>query len=70
MSKSDKKTVSDQAPLLCEYAVMPFSDCFCLNITGHSIPKVAKYCMTENSDCPVYEKRHKEMSNKPVLTLS
>jgi len=57
---SDSAAANDQAPLLCEYAVMLFSDCFCLNITGHSILKVARYCMTENSNCPIYEKKQKE----------
>ena len=35
---------------------MPFADCYCRNVTGSSIPKIAKFCMEGNSDCPVYEK--------------
>lgn len=53
-------------------AVMPFADCFCLNITGYSIPKIAKYCMNENnSGCPVYEKmataRDKPAAQEQIL---
>jgi hypothetical protein len=68
MLKSDKNTNIDQTPLLCEYAVMPFADCFCLNISGSSIPKIAKYCMDESSDCPVYEKWRAEKRIDQVNT--
>jgi hypothetical protein len=66
MHKSDKNTNIDQKPLLCEYAVMPFADCFCLNISGSSIPKIAKYCMEQNSGCPIYERRRSENTTKQV----
>ncbi len=66
MNKSDKNPGNEHSPLLCEYAVMPFADCFCLNITGHSIPKVTRYCMEENSGCPVYAKQKAEKLNKRV----
>ena len=56
MNKTDKSSDNIQTSLLCEYAVMPFADCYCLSITGSSIPKIARYCMAENSGCPVYEK--------------
>lgn len=56
MRTPDKKTSFDDSSLLCEYAVMPLADCFCNKINGNSIPKVAKYCMEENSGCPVYKK--------------
>lgn len=64
MRTPNKKTSYDQSPLLCEYAVMPFADCFCLNITGNSIPKVARYCMDEHSGCPIYEKNRSRTTVK------
>ncbi len=56
MDKPTKTSSNDLALHLCVYAVMPFMDCYCQKITGSSIPKIAKFCMTGNSDCPVFEK--------------
>lgn len=52
----DKKSSNHQSPPLCEFAGTPFADCFCQNINGNSIPKIARFCMEENSACPIYKK--------------
>lgn len=60
MYKDAKKTNDSQSPELCVYAVMPFVDCYCHNISSSSIPKIAKYCMEGSSGCPVLDKMSAE----------
>lgn len=54
MPESNDNSSNDQATLLCEFAVKPFADCYCLSITGSSIPKISKYCMASSNGCPIY----------------
>ena len=42
---------------LCEYAVDPFEECYCRQVNGKHIPNIARYCMGQYWDCPVYHKR-------------
>lgn len=42
---------------LCEYSRKPFEECFCRQITGRTVPKIALFCMERFRECPVYRKQ-------------
>lgn len=54
----DTCTVAEEGatPYLCEYADKPFDDCYCRQITGRSVPKIARYCMERFAECPVFRR--------------
>jgi len=42
---------------LCEFAHSPFINCYCYSITSQTVRDIVTYCMGENPECPVYQKR-------------
>lgn len=41
---------------LCEWATHPFQDCYCIEVTGRTVSMIARYCMDNYRECPVYLK--------------
>jgi hypothetical protein len=42
----------------CPFTKQPFADCAVRVISGASIPKIIRYCMTDYALCPVYRKEN------------
>jgi hypothetical protein len=57
MKTTSDPTDNHNKPYLCEFSLNPFVDCYCLQVTGRSIPVITRYCMGRYEECPVYRKR-------------
>ncbi|AJE02606.1 hypothetical protein GPICK_03770 [Geobacter pickeringii] len=44
---------------VCIYLQHPFDDCYCMNITGATIPRLLDYCVGDFGSCPIFRKRHR-----------
>lgn len=45
-------------PTHCPFTKQPFAECAVRTITGATIPRIIRYCMTDYALCPVYRTRH------------
>ena len=41
-------------PKVCPFLSRPFSECYCLNISGANIPRIIEYCNGNFTGCWVY----------------
>ena len=51
----------------CPFTKQPFADCAVRVISGASIPKIIRYCMTDYALCPVYMKENERHVRGEVL---
>ena len=56
MDEPNDTLESSDRSYLCRYALEPFEDCYCSNLTGKSIPRIVLYCMNDYRLCPVYRR--------------
>ena len=50
----------------CPFSNSPFDNCATKNITGSSIARISRYCMSDYVACPVFAS-HRSMINSTVL---
>lgn len=63
MDKNNTSTILS----LCEYTANPFEDCFCREVTGRTVPMIARLCMDNYTDCPIYQKYKDSRTEAGVL---